>query len=155
MPGAQSTKKQDLKTENNINGRYSNSYVSFNCHYSYYSLSNGFRMMFLTANKARKKALKYKKSDRNVQRDEYLKWIEWESNRGNTSVVVDKSGYRLYDEDYEFFEKLGYSVVRPREEMKDGICYVYFGIISWQTVRSIHNSQKLLKTIKQGNFLEL
>ena len=74
----------------------------------------------------------------NYQRKEVLKLIQGAALNGYTNIVLDNPIIKLFDEDYDFFKKLGYNVY-PEEIIKycnlsDKHEYYKhkFGIISWE-----------------------
>ena len=90
------------------------------------------------AKTAKKIVTDFYENDLNWQRSMVMDRIEREALRGKSSIVLDDSMVKLFDEDYNFFKKLGYKVY-PEEitrysSLSDKLEYYkhVFGIISWE-----------------------
>lgn len=81
---------------------------------------------------------KFYSDDMNYQRQNTLERIKGAALNGRTNIVLDDPGIRLFDEDYDFFKKLGYTVYPEQMtrycNVKDKLEYYdhKFGIISWE-----------------------
>lgn len=91
---------------------------------------------------AKKLVQQTKEKNLNFQRNYILKAIEAAALGGRSQLVIDYFHIKLYPEDYDFFESLGYKVKRERVEEKifleinggpDAHVYynTHYGIISW------------------------
>jgi len=72
----------------------------------------------MRAEEARKKSESSKEFGANYQRNYILTQIEKETKVGNFEYrLIFMDGYKLFEEDYVFFENLGYKVQRPVEKI--------------------------------------
>lgn len=81
-----------------------------------------------TAKKAKELATS---TELNYQRNYVLNEIRYAANFGNKFIVISNPQIKLFEDDYIFFEKLGYKVKRESKIIKDEKCWTYFPIISW------------------------
>lgn len=89
------------------------------------------------AGDARSNVQKLKNNNLNFQRKRIMERIEGSSLNGNSQIILDYPDIKLYEDDYKFFESLGYNVIREefiRYSMISNqmeYCVHRFGIISW------------------------
>lgn len=85
-----------------------------------------------TAKDARKLQADLKKSNMNYQRDYVIRAIKHGVSLGNNYIVIDFGNTVLFEDDYKFFEDLGYTVKRPHNYKDNkGMYWSSFGVISW------------------------
>jgi hypothetical protein len=90
------------------------------------------------ASTAKELVRKFFTDDLNYQRVKIMERIKGASSMGNTNIVLDDPYIKLNEEDYNFFEKLGYTVFREEyrtySKLSDKQEYYYhkYGIISWE-----------------------
>lgn len=104
----------------------------------------------MNANEAKRLSNKAKDEGTNYQRNFILGRIKTAAYLGDTHIVLSFTDIHLYEEDYLYFEKLGYKVIRPVVKyflpkgveiseneltlnLTQGQCYrdVKYGTISW------------------------
>lgn len=94
----------------------------------------------MTAKEALKLAVKAKLAGENYQTQYIMRRIESAAKNGDTFIVLNYPDIKLYEDDYKYFESLGYKVERDRKEIYRPIDYksehesyykYYYGNISW------------------------
>lgn len=97
-----------------------------------------------TAKQAKKLTNEAIKSEFNVQRKYYLNKIKLIASDGKNNCIISEPNYHLYENDWKFFEKLGYKITEPitrilprgmkyeQAKLTNELYYTYeYGIISW------------------------
>lgn len=90
-----------------------------------------------SAEDARKLLRKTIKDELNFQRIQIIKRIKGACAVGDDHIVLGDPFIHLFEDDYVYFEKLGYTVKRPEKRIfkptnsDQEMCHYVLGIISW------------------------
>jgi hypothetical protein len=86
----------------------------------------------LTAECARKLMKRFRDQNLNYQRKHTLNRIKNAARNGENRLVLDDPCIHLFEDDYKFFEDLGYSVERgKRASTNPEYTLYYYSVISW------------------------
>ena len=92
----------------------------------------------MTAKEALKLAVKAKLAGENYQTKIVLKAIDTAARRGETHLILDDGRICLFEDDYKYFERLGYKVTKPikkyfepHNKTEIGHYFYKYGRIDW------------------------